>query len=47
MFKALIRLLTKPVYCDPRTPGEELPDYLTLRELADLPSWHPCTEKKR
>ncbi|WMT87194.1 hypothetical protein NO932_00930 [Pelagibacterium sp. 26DY04] len=39
MFKWILRLLTMPVY--PRTRCGQLPDYLTLREIADLPTYHP------
>lgn len=44
MFSRIFRLLTMPVYFDPQTRSGQMPDYLTLRELADLPSWHPCTD---
>ena len=45
MFALIFRLLTQPVYADPRRRADEPPDYLTLKQLADLPSWHPCHER--
>ena len=45
MFNLILRLLTQPVYVDPRIEDDQPPDYLTLDELADLPSWHPCRER--
>lgn len=38
MLKWLVRLLTHPVYPH---PNPDCTDYLTLREMADLPPYHP------
>ena len=46
MFSQILRLLTQPVYIDPRIRNDQPPDYLTLNELANLPSWHPCRERQ-
>ncbi|WP_196259997.1 hypothetical protein [Pelagibacterium limicola] len=48
MFKLIRKLLTSPIYFAPRTEcSNALPDYLTLREWADLPAWHPPRPENR
>lgn len=44
MLKWIIRLMVQPVYPHPHARCGGLPDYLTLRELADLPPHHPTED---
>lgn len=49
MLKFLYRLLFEKIYIDPCQPQCELPRYLSLREMADIPPHHPrrrdgCTD---
>jgi hypothetical protein len=48
MFRLIRKLFTAPIYFDPRRQWPDAPpDYLTLRELADLPAWHPPRPENR
>jgi hypothetical protein len=43
MLKLILRLLTRPVFAHSgnQKPSEP-PCYLSLREMADMPAFHPC-----
>lgn len=46
MLKFIYRLMTQKIYIAPHTHADsEMPQYLSLREMADLPVHHPCTER--
>lgn len=47
MIKLIYRLLTQKIYPAPYREAEgDLPQYLSLREVADLPPHHPCSERR-
>lgn len=45
MFKWLRIVLFQPIYPPHRNECGSVPDYLTLREIADLPPHHPDCDK--
>ncbi|SDG57239.1 hypothetical protein [Pelagibacterium luteolum] len=45
MWKYIRRFFVEQIYPDPRTSEGEPPAYLSLREMADLPPYHPNTAR--
>jgi len=41
MLKLIYRLLFEKIYINPGQSECELPRYLSLREIADIPPYHP------
>lgn len=46
MFRLIYRILSEKIYIAPHRHAEgEMPSYLSLREIADLPPHHPCGDR--
>lgn len=46
MFDLIRRLLIDPIYIPPESERRrEPPDYLTLREIFDMPPYHPFSRR--